>query len=292
MRQNRTSYPAAKAQMYETLQAAPRKYRVVAMVRMEKVRASQILPLRKKLKGDVSFVSMKDKVARKALEKVRGDVPGIGEVISRLTGQCMLLFTDMSPFKLSVVLSKNTIMLPARSGDVASVDVVVPAKNTGIAPGPMLTTFKEAGIPTKIDQGTIWITKDTVPVKKGGVIGENLAPLLAKLDIKPVEAGIALESALEDGVAYTADELVVDVEAVREGIGTAHASALALSVEAAYPTAGNIDRILARAAQRAMSLAVEAALVTPDTSAPILQKAHAQALALHAAAESKGYSSA
>ena len=183
-------------------------------------------------------------------------------------------------------------MLPARAGDVASVDVVVPAKNTGIAPGPMLTAFKEAGIPTKIDQGTIWITKDTVPVKKGGVIGENLAPLLAKLDIKPVEAGIALDSALEDGVVYSADELVVDVEAVRSEIGAAHAGALALSVEAAYPTAGSIAHILARASQRAMSLSVEAAFMTPDTGAPILQRAHAQAMALSAAAESKGYSGA
>lgn len=290
MREGRETYPAGKAQMYRTLQEEPRRHRVVALVRMEKVRASQILPLRKKLKGDVSFVSIKDKVARKALEGVGGDVPGIGGMAAKVEGQCMFMFTDMSPFKLNVVLSKNTVMLPARAGDTASIDVVVPAKNTGIAPGPMLTVFKDAGIPTKIDQGTIWITKDTVPVKKGGVIGENLAPLLAKLDIKPVEAGISLDSALEDGVVYSAGELVVDVAAVRDGLGAAHAGAMALSVEAAYPTAGNIAQILARAAQRASSLSVEAAFMTPDTGGPILQRAHSQALALQSAAEEKGYS--
>ena len=289
MRENRESYPEGKAQMYRTLQEAPRRHRVVALVRMEKVRASQILPLRKRLKGDVSFVSIKDKVARKALDAVKGEVPGLADMASRLAGQCMFMFTDMSPFRLNVVLSKNTVMLPARAGDTASIDVVVPAKNTGIAPGPMLTVFKDAGIPTKIDQGTIWITRDTVPVKKGGVVGENLAPLLAKLDIKPVEAGILLDSALEDGVVYSADELVVDVGAVRDGIGAAHADALALSVEAAYPTAGNVERILARAAQRAASLSVEAAFVTADTAEPILQRAHSRALSLLSAAESKGY---
>ena len=291
MRENRQSYPAAKARMYEALREAPRRHRVVALVRMEKVRASQILPLRKKLKGDVSFVSVKDKVARKALEAVGDAVPGMAKMASMLAGQCMFMFTDMSPFRLNVVLSKSTVMLPARAGDTASIDVVVPAKNTGIAPGPMLTVFKDAGIPTKIDQGTIWITKDTVPVKKGGTIGENLAPLLAKLDIKPVEAGILLDSALEDGVVYTAGELAVDVAAVTEGLGKAHAGALALSVEAAYPTAGNVGQILARAAQRASSLSVEAAFMTADTGGPILQRAHSQALALLSAAESKGYSS-
>ncbi len=40
-------------------------------------------------------------------------------------------------------------MLFARGGDVASMDVVIPPKNTGIAPGPMLTDFKENNIPYK-----------------------------------------------------------------------------------------------------------------------------------------------
>ena len=82
--------------------------------------------------------------------------------------------------------------MAARGGDIASFDIVSSCKNTGIAPGPMLTEFKEAGIPTKIDQGTIWIAKDTTPVKKGEVINEKLASILGKLDIKPVEAGISL----------------------------------------------------------------------------------------------------
>ena len=65
------------------------------------------------------------------------------------------MFTNMSPFKLNVLLGKNKVMLFARGGDAASMDVVIPPKNTGIAPGPMLTDFKENGIATKIDQGTI-----------------------------------------------------------------------------------------------------------------------------------------
>ena len=55
----------------------------------------------------------------------------------------MFMFTNMSPFKLNVLLAKNKIMMNARGGDIASIDVVVPEKNTGIAPGPMLTEFKE-----------------------------------------------------------------------------------------------------------------------------------------------------
>jgi large subunit ribosomal protein L10 len=288
MHENRTAYPKRKTQMYQQLQELPKQYKVLALVKMTKVRASQILPLRKKLKGEVEFVSIKDKVAQKALETI--DIPGIKDMIGELTGQCMFMFTNMSPFKLNVLLAKNKIMLAARGGDISSIDIVVPEKNTGIAPGPMLTEFKEAGIPTKIDQGTIWISKETTPVKKGEPIGEKLAPLLGKLDIKPVEAGIALYSAIEDGMKYAEQEMVIDVEKIRNEFAQFHQEAVSLSIEAAYVTPENISQILSKAAQSARSVSVESGFMTDETKEQILQKADAQARAL--AGQAKDYTPA
>ncbi len=275
MHENRTTYPKRKAQMYQQLLEVPKKYKVIAIVKINKVRASQILPLRKALKGEVEFVCVKDKVAQKALEKL--NIAGIKGISEELTGQCLFLFTNMSPFKLNVLLSKNKIMMAARGGDIASVDIVVPAKNTGIAPGPMLTEFKEAGIPTKIDQGTIWIQKDTTPVKKGETINEKLAALLGKLDIKPVEAGISLYTALEEGLKYAAEEMIVDVAKVRNAFTQFHQEAISLSIEAAYVTAENINQILSKAAQSARSVSIESGFMTDETKEQILQKAHSQA---------------
>ena len=288
MHENRTSYPKRKTQMYQQLQELPKQYKVLALVKMTKVRASQILPLRKKLKGEIEFVCIKDKVAQKALEKV--DIPGIKDMIGELTGQCLFMFTNMSPFKLNVLLAKNKIMLAARGGDISSIDIVVPEKNTGIAPGPMLTEFKNAGIPTKIDQGTIWISKETTPVKKGGVINEKLAPLLGKLDIKPVEAGIALHSAIEEGLKYSEEEMVIDVEKIRDEFAQAHQQAVSLSIEAAYITPENIGQILSKAAQSARSVSIESGFMTEETKEQILQKADAQAKAL--ADQAKDYTPA
>ena len=64
MNENRKSYPKKKAQMHQVLQELPKKYKVLALVRMEKVRASQLLPLRKKSKGEVEIISIKDKIAK------------------------------------------------------------------------------------------------------------------------------------------------------------------------------------------------------------------------------------
>ena len=285
MHENRTNYPKRKTQLYQQLQELPKKYSVLALVRMEKVRASQLLPLRKKFKGEVEIISIKDKVAKKAFETL--DIPGIKNMIDNLTGQCLFMFTNMSPFKLNVLLGKNKIMLLARSGDKASIDVVIGAKNTAIAPGPILTDFKEAGIPTKIDQGTIWIIKDTTPVEKGGVISAKLASILGKLDIKTIEAGIALGAALEKGVIYSKDELVIDVEKIRNEFGQAHQQAVSLSIEAAYITPDNIKQILAKAAQSSISVSVEAGYLTDENKEQILQKGDSQARGL--ASKAKDY---
>ena len=272
--------------MYQQLQELPKKYNVIALVRMEKVRSSQLLPLRKKFKGEVEILSIKDKVAQKALAGLK--IPSVENMLDKLVGQCVLMFTNMSPFKLNILLGKNKIMLPARGGDVASIDVVIKAGNTGITPGPILTDFKEAGIATKIDQGTIWITKDSTAAKKGGVISAKLATLLSKLDVKPVEAGISLDTAIADGALYAKDEMVIDVEKYRKAFTHAHQEALSLSIEIGYVTKENIMLLLSKASQGAKSLAVEAGYLTDETKEQVLQKAHAHARAL--AVRAKNYS--
>lgn len=288
MHENRTTYPAKKTKMYQQLQELPTKYKVTALVRMEKVRSSQMLPLRKKFLGEVEIISIKDKVAQKALEKL--NVPGIAKMVEALTGQCVLMFTNMSPFKLNVLLGKNKIMMFGRGGDIASIDINVPAKNTGIAPGPMLTEFKEAGIPTKIDQGTIWILKDSTPVKKGQPIPDKLATLLQKLDIKSVEAGVLLDAALEEGIQYKREELIIDLESYRSLFAQAHQEAVSLSIEAGYITKDNIKQVLAKAAHGSRSVAVEAGYMTEETKDAVLQKANAQAQSV--ASKAKGYTPA
>ena len=288
MHENRTAYPKRKSQMHQQLQELPKKYKVISIIQMKKVRSTQILPLRKSLKGEVEFVCVKNNVAAKALETL--DVPGIKEMIGELKGQIMFIFTNMSPFKLNVLLAKNKIMMAARGGDIASMDIVVPAKNTGIAPGPMLTEFKAAGIPTKIDQGTIWIAKDSTPALKGEAINEKLASILGKLDIKPVEAGISLHSALEDGLKYTEAEMIIDVEKIRAQFSQAHQEAVSLSIEAAYVTADNISQILSKASQSARSVSVESGFMTDETKEQILQKADAQAKGV--AGQAKDYTPA
>ena len=125
-----------------------------------------------------------------------------------------------------------------------------------------------------------------MPVRKGEVIGEKLASMLGKLDIKPIEASITLETALEGGFKYGRDDLVIDVEEVAGSLAAAHQEAVNLSVEAGYATADNIVQILAKASSSARSLSVESGYVTDETRNEVLAAAHSRAMAL---AERSGY---
>ena len=210
-RTERESYPKKKRMMYHELQELPKKYDVIALSKMTKVRATQLMMIRKILRNDMKILIIKNKVAQRAFEKVK-DVPGLDSLSKELEGQCGLIFTQISPFKLNLIFDQNKVFLPAKGGDIASKEISIPAGNTGITPGPVLSEFKEANVPTKIDQGSIWISRDTTIARQGEVISQKLASLMSKLNIKPIEAGIALNFAIAAGLLLRESDLKINLE--------------------------------------------------------------------------------
>ena len=72
----RKHYPKKKRLMYEELQRIPAEYNVIALSKMSKVRAAQLMMIRKKFRNDIKIRIVKNKVAIRAFEKVKG-VAGI-----------------------------------------------------------------------------------------------------------------------------------------------------------------------------------------------------------------------
>ncbi|GBC74455.1 hypothetical protein HRbin05_00496 [archaeon HR05] len=275
-------YPEKKVRMYRMLQEEASRYRAIALVKMDKVRSTQLMPLRKILADEAKMIMVKNRLAVKALSG--SGVKGIEKILKEMEGQNLLIFTNMNPFKLQMLLEKNKVYLPAKGGDVATEDIVVPAGNTGLAPGPILSEFREAKIQTKIEEGTVWIAKDTVVAKAGEVISMKLASLLSKLGIKPIKAGVNLHMVLEDGLVYRSEDLKLDIEAYRKSIEEAYSNALTLAVNAAYPTKESIAMIVSRAYSNALTLAVNAAYPAREVIRELLMlaEAHAQTIARQA----------
>jgi large subunit ribosomal protein L10 len=286
--EQRKHYPKKKRVMYQELQDLPTKYNVIALSKMTKVRATQLMAIRKKFRNEIKIRIIKNKVAMRAFEKVKG-VAGIENLSMQLEGQCALMFTNVSPFKLNLIFAQNKVFLPAKGGDIATKEIVVPAGNTGIAPGPVLSEFKVANVQTKIDQGTIWVNKDTVVAKPGDVISMQLASLLSKLNVKPIEAGIAVNFAIAEGLLFKEQDLKINLEEYRDELVRSFQQALSLASEVGYMTPETVRPLLAKASQQARSLAAEAGYVTPETADIVLPRAQSKAQAVANKAKEKGY---
>jgi len=286
---NRTSYPEKKVKLYDNLQDLAKLYNVIALSKMTKVRSAQLMSIRKKFRNEIKILTIKNKVAQRSFEKIFDDVKGLEFLNHELEGQCALMFTNISPFKLNLTFDKNKIFLAAKGGDIAPNELVIPAGNTGINPGPVLSEFKESKVPTKIDQGTIWVSKDTVVAKLGDVISQKLAALLSKLDIKPIEAGIAVNFAISEGLEFKEKDLKIVIEEYIEDLARSYQEALALSVEAAYFSKETMPLILVKAKQHAISLSSESGYLSPDTVELVISKANSIAMSLSQQIDSKGY---
>ena len=267
-----------KARQVEEIKKLLSQYRVIGIASLEKVRAAQLQELKRKLEKEVVMKVFKNTLVKRAIDEL-GD-PKLKKLEEYLTGPNIFLFTNMNPFKLSILLEKNKVRAVAKAGDKASFDVVVPAGNTGLSPGPVISQFSTVGIPTRIESGSVWINKDTLVCRKGEVISLQLANILSKLGIKAVEIGLSLKVVYDDGYIITEEDLAVDLDEIRKSIEEAHSYAFNLSINAAIPIPENVGLLLQKAHQEAYFLAVNAAIPTKETIGDLLRKAHAEALAL------------
>ena len=117
-------------------------------------------------------------------------------------------------------------------------------------------------------------------VRKGETIPERLASVLSKLGIKPVEAGLIMKVAFDDGLIITQEQMQIDISKTKQNIEKAHSSAFALSLSIAYPTPENTVMLLQVAHREAYLLSLNAPAPTKETMADLIRKAHMEMLSL------------
>jgi len=249
------------------------QYSVLGIASLQKVRAAQLQAFKKNLEGQVYMRVLKNTLIRRAIEDCK-DKPELKKLEEYLTGSNVYLFTSLNPFKLALTLERGKVKTTAKAGDTAAFDVVIPAGNTGQPPGPIISQLNSAGLPTRIESGSVWISKDTLVVKKGEVIDERLASVLSKLGIKPVESGLAMNAAYDEGLVITREQLNIDTDETKKNVETAHAEAFALSLSIAYPTTENTAALLQIAHQEAYALSMNAAIPSKETIIDLIRKAH------------------
>jgi len=263
-----------KAEQVKLVEDMINKYNVICIAELWKVRAVQLQDLRKKFRNSMSIKVLKNSSVKLVIEKYVGKKPDLDKLLNHLSGSHVFLFTDLNPFKLSLLISRSKIKTSAKAGDLAQDEIIVREGNTAISPGPIITELNDLGIRTKIETGSVWVIKDTVVAKKGDIISEKLASTLTRLGIKPIEVGLRLVAAYDGGTILTSEQLKLDLNETIEQIKEAYLSSYSLAVNAEYLTEQTTGAILQKAALEAKSLAINAAYLTPETTPFILAKAH------------------
>jgi len=256
-----------------------KQHEVIGIASLQKVRAAQLQEFKKNLADKVHMRVIKNTLIQRAVENCK-EKPELKKLVEHLTGANVFLFANLNPFKLALLLEKGKVRVTAKSGDIAAIDVTVPAGNTGQPPGPIISQLNAVGLPTRIESGSVWITKDTLVAKKDEAISERLASVLSKLGMKPVEAGLKMKVAYDEGLIITGEQLQIDAKETMESIGKAHADAFTLSISIAYTTSQNIQTLLQVAHQEAYALAINTATPTKETIIDLIVKAHAEMLSL------------
>jgi large subunit ribosomal protein L10 len=268
-----------KAQQVEEIKKLLSQYKVIGIASLEKVRAAQLQELKRKLEKEIHMRVFKNTLVKRALDKL--NEPKLKKLEEYLSGPNIFLFTNINPFKLSLLLEKNKVKAVAKAGDKAAYDIIVPAGNTGLPPGPVISQFSAVGIPTRIESGSVWINKDTLVCKRGEEISLQLANILSKLGIKSVEIGLTLKVVYDDGQIITEEDLSINLEEIKKSIEEAQSYAFNLSVNATIPMPENINILLQKAHQEAYVLSINTAIPTKETIGDLLRKAYAEALSLN-----------
>lgn len=279
-------YSLKKVNTLKKVNEYAKSNQVLALTLIRKVRARQMMTIRKQFRGQMEIIVAKNKISKMGLKDTKEN---IDQFIEKITDQNAIIFTDMNPFKIQLTFEKNKVDLPARVGDIATDPVTLPAGNTSIPPGPVLSEFKELKVPTRIDAGSIFISRDTEVLKTGETIQPKLASLLSRLGLKPIKAGLTLGAAYMNGIVYNGEDLRLDLEEYHNNIQKAFNSSYTLSLESLYLTKETIPMILGKAALNAKTITLTSAYPTKELIPDILSSGQIKAQSLLNIVKQKGY---
>ena len=249
------------------------KYPIVGLVDLENLPAPPLQKMKSQLRGKVEIFMTKKRLIRLALEKAKETKPGLEKLEEYFRGMPALIFTNDNPFSLFKTLKKSKSPAPIKAGQTAPKEIVIKSGPTGFAPGPIISELGSVGIKCGVVDGKVAIKEDSVVAKEGDKVDQNLAGILTRLGIEPMEVGLNIVAVFEDKVIYDQKTLDIDEEKFNQDLSKAASWAFNLAFEAAYPTKDTINLLLGKAFQDSKAIGLEANIIDQGIIDDLLGKA-------------------
>lgn len=257
-----------------------KKYNVIGILDMHKLPTKQAQQIKKSLEGKAVFRMSKKTILTRALQAA--GKTNLEQLTEKIKHEPALILTNENPFKLFATLKKSRMPTSAKPGDIAPMDIVIPKGPTSLSPGPAITTLQKVGLKTSVQGGKIAVLMDKVACKSGDMITADMVSVFSLLKIEPMEIGIEVVAAYEDGIVYGKDVLDVDVDSYKSQIMDCVHKAVNLSVNIGYPTKLTIELMIQKAFNEAKNLCIESNAIEKDFIDDVLRKAALEAKCLEA----------
>jgi len=277
--------PQKKTQAKRIIDLA-KAYPIIGVADMENLPAPQLQRMRAQLRNQVEIFMTKKRIMLKAIDAIK-DKPGFEKIKDHMRGMPALIFTKENPFSLFRALKKSKSKAPARAGQLAPRDIIIPAGPTPFTPGPIIGELGALGIKAGVEGGKIAVKVDSMVCAEGKPVSEKLAGLLIKLGIEPMEIGLNVIAVYEKGTIYTKNVLDIDEDKFMQDLLLTASQAYGLAMEIGYTTKETIELLLQKANREAKALAIEGKFMAEEVKAEMLAKAESQAAALKEATEPK-----
>ncbi|HUR60897.1 MAG TPA: 50S ribosomal protein L10 [Candidatus Thermoplasmatota archaeon] len=252
---------------------------VVAVAEVSGIPGPQMQSMRTSLRGNVHVIGSKNRLLSIAIQEAAKSRPGLEALADKLHGQSVILATKQNPFKLFKSLKAGASMAPLKGGQVSPQDVFIAKGPTPFGPGPIVGELQKVGIPAKIEAGKVVIAKDATPVKAGQVVSQELAGMLAKLEIRPVELKIDLKAAFENDTMFLPEALGIDETVILGQLALAVRTANEVSLQTGWITPQTADALLGRAYKQAIALVLEKGLEVDEAVKQTVTEDYAKVLA-------------
>jgi large subunit ribosomal protein L10 len=256
------------------------KNKVIGIVEIGGIPAPQMQQMRSNIHKIAILRSAKNKLIFRAIDEAEKKVKGITALKESITGQTAIISTEMNPFKLFAKIKQTRTMAPAKGGEIASHDIEVKAGDTPFKPGPIVGELQKAGIPAAIQEGKVVIKSDKVIVAEGDKIPADVAQMLTRLEIFPIEIGMSLHAVFEDGNVFKPDVLDIDIDEFIGKMKIAFNNSFNLAIETGWFNELTIKPLLMKAYNNAILLSISQGIPNKKTIKNLISKAHANVLAL------------
>jgi large subunit ribosomal protein L10 len=254
--------------------------KVIGIVEIGGIPAPQMQQMRSNLHDIATIRSAKNRLILRALDEAEKQVKGISQLKETITGQTAIISTELNPFKLFAKIKATRTMAPAKGGETARYDIKVKSGDTPFKPGPIVGELQKAGIPAAIQEGKVVIKSDKIIVPEGEKIPADVAQMLTRLEIFPIEIGMSLHAVFEDGNIFKPDILDINIDEFIGKMKQAYNNSFNLAIETAWFNKLTIRPLLMKAYNSAFTLAITQGIVNKKTIKNLLLKAHSNVLAL------------